>query len=213
LGEVIWRDGLNSDVTGNGDVRLLTVHSYALCVLFTISQLGGVVQMLSTWIRRMHAAKEMTVVIVVGCGLNMASGCASHDKVDSSPQSAAEWRQEQLFHAAQGGHQERAGAMLDQHADINAKDRTTCRTALHLAAANGHDELTAYLLRRGAEVNAQDSAGNTPLHLAAMGEHRKTVIVLLQASASCTIRNKDGKTAAEVAAPRVRPIVEDRATQ
>lgn len=169
--------------------------------------------MTSIWIRLEHARAAMALVIVVAYGLGMASGCASHSTVDSTPQSAADWRQQEMFRAAERGHRDRVRVLLDQGADVNVKDATTGRTALHFAAAKGHKELAAYLLERGADVNAQDSAGNTPLHLAAMGGHTKTVRVLLQASASRSIRNNDGKTSAEVANPKVLALIEDWGTK
>jgi ankyrin repeat protein len=161
------------------------------------------------WTGMLEVAIFMALAIVVSCGLCMPSGCASDAKTNSTPQSAADKRQQELFKAAQSGHRDRVQTLLGQGAEVNGKDPATGRTALHFAAANGHPKLSEFLLARGADVNAQDSAGNTPLHLAAMGGHKKTATLLLQASADRTIRNNAGKTAAEVAYPSVRVIIED----
>lgn len=53
--------------------------------------------------------------------------------------------------------------LLDNGADINARDDRFGKSALHQAVVRGRDEVVQLLLQRGAEVAARDHAGMTPL--------------------------------------------------
>src|SRR5262249_17832116 len=150
---------------------------------------------------------RLLLISLIACG-----GCASSRATGSVSQSntAVDRAQSSLFRAAESGSKEGVRYALDQGADINRKESTTGRSALHMAAVNGQKELVALLLSLGADVNAQDGNGDTPLHLAAAVNHDKTVLALLGGSPDRTIRNNKGKTAADVAAPGLVPLVEDR---
>ncbi len=52
--------------------------------------------------------------------------------------------------------------LLDNKADVNAKD-STGKTALHVAAASGNLEIVQFLIDNKADVNAKDADGQTPL--------------------------------------------------
>lgn len=144
--------------------------------------------------------------------LPVLQGCSSTNSMSSSASSSATNSRQQnaLFSAAQRGSKEGVHSALNDHADINTPDVATGRTALHIAAVNGHKELVAMMISMGANVNPQDAKGDTPLHLAAAMNHEKTVKALLAASPDRSIRNNQGKTAADVAAPAVAGLVQNR---
>jgi len=85
-------------------------------------------------------------------------------------------------------------------ADVNSKEASSGRTALHKAAFWGHTHLIAYLLSDcKLDPNVQDFAGDTALHDAARFGHKEVVEALAAGGADKTLKNKDGKTAAAVA--------------
>ena len=49
---------------------------------------------------------------------------------------------------------------------LDAVERTSKKSALHVAAAEGHTQLCEFLLNKGARVDARDKLLRTPLHLA-----------------------------------------------
>ena len=71
-----------------------------------------------------------------------------------------------LHRAAKNGHAETVSLLLDNGADINAKNRDG-QTALHVAAKYGHDAIVSLLLDNGADIEAKNIDGSTPLHRAA----------------------------------------------
>jgi ankyrin repeat protein len=70
-----------------------------------------------------------------------------------------------LLTAAQNGEQQKVKVLLDQGADINAKDDQGM-TPLHLAAQEGHKEVVEFLLSKDADITAQNIKGYTPLYSA-----------------------------------------------
>lgn len=74
-----------------------------------------------------------------------------------------------LHEAARNGDIERLKSLLDNGADVNAKDEKNGAAPLHYAAGHGHARAVKLLLDKGAEVNARDNTGSTPLHWAAAG--------------------------------------------
>ena len=75
-----------------------------------------------------------------------------------------------LHLAAELGRDDIAVLLLDNGADVNAKDEIE-RTTLHVAARLGRQELAGRLIAGGAEVNAKDSEGRTALHFATRARH------------------------------------------
>jgi ankyrin repeat protein len=88
-----------------------------------------------------------------------------------------------LVWAAWNGNTQICALLLDNGADINAKDGTNGWTALRLAASNGHTETCAFLLDRGAEIEVKNEKcwvnGWTPLHYAAEHGHTETCALLI----------------------------------
>jgi ankyrin repeat protein len=72
-----------------------------------------------------------------------------------------------LMIAAERGHTAIVQTLLDQGADIQAKEARQGRTALFLAVAHGHTPVVQALLSKGADVKEKDNSGWTPLMLAA----------------------------------------------
>jgi ankyrin repeat protein len=94
-----------------------------------------------------------------------------------------------LHWAAENGLTEIAKLLLDQGAEVNARDNFA-NTPLHLAVR--FPEMVELLLARGAQVGARNAFGNTPLHLA-VGD-RRVVELLLAAGADARARNLFDKT-------------------
>jgi hypothetical protein len=93
-------------------------------------------------------------------------------------------------------------------ADIQQREATSGRTALHKAAFWGHTEMAAYLASEAkVSVNAQDNYGDTALHDAAKFGHEGVVKALLEANADISIRNKAGKDALSLATEHGKPEV------
>ena len=70
-----------------------------------------------------------------------------------------------LHWAAFEGQKGAAELLLENGADVNAKDINK-DTPLHLAAFRGSKEVVDLLLAHGADVNARNEMGQTPLSLA-----------------------------------------------
>lgn len=70
-----------------------------------------------------------------------------------------------LRNAATAGDVARLHALIDQRADLDARD-SDGRTALMLAVRNGRTDAVVALLTSGADANAADSGGTTPLQAA-----------------------------------------------
>lgn len=103
-----------------------------------------------------------------------------------------------LLAATENGDITTVQAMLDNGADVNARDEDGA-TALILAACTGRDEVLEILLDNGADVNAQEKDGNTALMMAAFFGDVSTLQLLLDTGADIDIKAKDGATALTLA--------------
>ena len=83
-----------------------------------------------------------------------------------------------IHEAALNGQSAEVTKMLEEGADVNAKDQDG-RTALMYAAFNGHTEIIEKLIRKGASVNLCDSFGRTALMFASSGPYPAAVKLLL----------------------------------
>ncbi len=100
-----------------------------------------------------------------------------------------------LLRAAEAGHAEVVGILIDHEADLKARDFWS-ETALHVAAKKSPDldreftQTVKVLLEKGRSkglaLNARDSQGYTALMAAAWGGRRETVEDLLRAGADAT---------------------------
>jgi len=95
-----------------------------------------------------------------------------------------------LFTAAKNGEQQEVKALLDQGADINAKDDQGM-TALHLAAQGGHTDVVEFLLSKDADINAQNIKGYTPLYSAIWKNDPNMVGLLVSKGADVNFSPED----------------------
>ncbi len=111
----------------------------------------------------------------------------------------------QLLSAAEKDNLDRMWELVEQGADVNARDEYG-RTALMGAAYEGHltPELLKAFVQHGADVNARDKYGNTALMLSAGNDYLTPELLDAFASngADVKARDKDGWTALMFAALR-----------
>lgn len=117
---------------------------------------------------------------------------------------------EQLIQAAGHGDIAAVKSLLDQGADVNAKDRHGV-PALWLASKMNHPDIVRQLLERGADVNAKDRDGVTALMAASSfalsGGKRDVVRQLLEKGADVDAKDKSAVTALIYAAGEDDPDV------
>ena len=85
--------------------------------------------------------------------------------------------------------------LLDNNADIRARDGVDGSMPIHIAAANGNNEIIGMLLSKDETiVNERDNKGNAPLHWAAMKDKTETIKFLAQRGADLEAKDVDGWT-------------------
>ena len=99
-----------------------------------------------------------------------------------------------LLYAVRHGNLEATKALIDQGADVNAKDGYGV-TPLHHAAGENLAGIGKMLVEAGADVNIRDESGHTPLHYATRERSAVIVGVLLELGADMDITNWEGRTA------------------
>lgn len=100
-------------------------------------------------------------------------------------------QKDSLLRAAQDGDPSRVRKLLNDGADINAKDQRTL-TSLMYATVNNHKDIVQVLLDRGADVNVRNDLGETALTLAAREGHSEIAQALLHKGANVNVRDNDG---------------------
>ena len=85
-----------------------------------------------------------------------------------------------LHYAARNDARETAQPLLQQGANIEAKDNDDGTTLLHYTANQDARETAQLLLQQGANIEAKNNNGSTPLHYAASDNARETVQLLKQ---------------------------------
>ena len=111
---------------------------------------------------------RLNLCLLVAVVFILAAGCAS--------------TQMQLWEASAKGHTDTVKALLEQGADVNAKDNDGF-TALMFAARDGQTDTVPALLAKGADVNAKDNDGRTALMRAKKKGHKEIVQLLKKAGA------------------------------
>jgi ankyrin repeat protein len=107
-------------------------------------------------------------------------------------------RDGELLHAARIGDLGSIARLLEQRADIDARDRQGM-TPLMLAVANNHSEAARRLLDDGADVNAASKFGYTALMLVAGSGNAALAKLLLSRGADPDARNILNWSAAKLA--------------
>ncbi len=119
--------------------------------------------------RTAWTCKLAAVGTVVGLMWSVTTGCAALGAASApvgggnTPRELGEpYHWTRLHIAAREGAVEDARALLDQGADLEAREHIG-RTPLHIAVMWGQLDMAAFLLERGADVNARDIWDVTPL--------------------------------------------------
>lgn len=105
----------------------------------------------------------------------------------------------ELIAASFHGDLEKVQRLVQNGAEIEAKDGRYQATPLHLASWNGHKDVISLLMESGANKNAQDKHGKTPLHCACRKGNEEVMKLLLEKGADPTITNNKGRTPLQVA--------------
>jgi hypothetical protein len=84
--------------------------------------------------------------------------------------------------------------MIEQGADVEAKDPGAGASALHYAVMKGEMPLVSLLLQRGADVNSRTKSGTTPLHTAVLYKHTEIAEYLIEKGADINARSASGAT-------------------
>ena len=94
-----------------------------------------------------------------------------------------------IHRAAGRGWTETVARLLDEGADINARDEVG-RTAVSLAAKNSRAETVRLLIERGADVNIPCQRGWTPIRHCHRAEAPEVVVMLIEAGATLDDRGR-----------------------
>lgn len=113
----------------------------------------------------------------------------------------------QLMSCSRSGDNEGIERLLNDCADVNAKDGDGM-AALHFAAKKGNTETCALLLEKGADINARNKRNETALHWTGWGGNDQTSALLLREYAKTggdakdyiAAKNDHGSTALHYAA-------------
>ena len=93
--------------------------------------------------------------------------------------------------------------LQEEGVEIDARDETNQRTALHWACDNGNMELAMALMDRGADVDARSVDEDTPLHKACYRGNMELAMALVRKGANVYSVNSDGNK------PRCTPAMID----
>ncbi len=97
--------------------------------------------------------------------------------------------------------------MIEQGADVEAKDPGAGASALHYAVMRGRMPLIDLLLTRGADVNSRTRMGTTPLHTAVLYARLEVAELLLDSGADLNAQSSSGATPLAIAdAARNQPL-------
>lgn len=104
---------------------------------------------------------------------------------------------------------ENARKLVEQGADVEAKDPGTGASVLHYAVMRGNPEILQFLLGRGVDVNSRTRNGTTPLHTAVLYNRYEVAEMLLNKGADVGATSSSGATPLAIAtAAKNRTIAE-----
>ncbi|MCJ1250256.1 hypothetical protein MMC30_007482 [Trapelia coarctata] len=110
-----------------------------------------------------------------------------------------------LIAAAFQGHRAVAQMLLENEADVRAKEKESEKTALHYAALHYNEEILNLLLKHGADVHAKDKDQRTALHYVPRYFHYslqgiRVIELFVEKGADLNAEDKNGMTALHCAA-------------
>ncbi|HEV8095553.1 MAG TPA: ankyrin repeat domain-containing protein [Burkholderiales bacterium] len=94
---------------------------------------------------------------------------------------------------------ENARKLIEQGADLEAKDPGTGASVLHYAVMRGNPEILQLLLGRGVDVNSRTRNGTTPLHTAVLYNRYEVAEMLLNKGADVGAKSTSGATPLAIA--------------
>ena len=94
---------------------------------------------------------------------------------------------------------EAARKLIEQGADIEAKDPGTGASVLHYAVMRGNPDILNYLLSKGVDVNSRTKNGTTPLHTAVLYNRYEVAEILLNKGAEVDAKSSSGATPLAIA--------------
>lgn len=107
------------------------------------------------------------------------------------------------------GDLENTRKLIEQGADLEAKDPGTGASVLHYAVMRGNPEILQFLIGRGVDVNSRTRNGTTPLHTAVLYNRYEVAEMLLNKGADVEAKSTSGATPLAIAtAAKNRTIAE-----
>lgn len=103
-----------------------------------------------------------------------------------------------LHNAAHFGHGEVTKVLLDNGADVNAKNGEG-NTPLFAAVHQQNAEVAAMLIRKGADVNAKNNYGYAPIRAASRNGNAEILKILIDGGADVNLKDNQGSTPLHVA--------------
>ena len=159
--------------------------------------------------------RETPLQYATVCGLHGIAKSLSIDHAQNVESRGLDDKSAKLHVASADGHVEVARILVEQGADVMARDNDG-KTSLHAASKKGHVEITRFLVEHGADVTARDNNGWTPLHVASSCGSVEVACLLIKHGADVTAQADDGRTplvvAAEVGNVEVIRILVDHRT-
>ena len=125
-------------------------------------------------------------------GIGAESDADTADRSVSTP-SGMDSVSSDLEDAVWRGNTEAVQTLLDEGADINAKDAEG-NPILREAIWRGHTEIVRFLVESGADVNAKDTEGNPILHEAVWRGHTEIVRLLVESGADVNAKDTEGNS-------------------
>jgi hypothetical protein len=102
-----------------------------------------------------------------------------------------------------------ARKLVEQGADVEAKDPSTGASVLHYAVMRGNPDILKWLLARGVDVDSRTKNGTTPLHTAVVYNRYEVAEMLLNRGADIEAKSTSGATPLAIAsAARNRVLAE-----
>ena len=132
--------------------------------------------------------------------LKIAAALAFFMSFLTSPASAVQGPDQQLFNEALYGKAENVRVLLKKGANPNAALGSARQTVLMAAASRGNVEVLQILLAAGAAVNERDQSKVSALMLAALSSSGESVELLMQSGADVNAATSSGQSVLMMAA-------------